>query len=137
MQLDKRLCPSVRWSVSPLIMIESKTGKTSVLDTFCVCLCVEGEDWGVDAAWAPRPNRSQCYCGPASLVLRNFATEPQVSIGVTKVFRSSGYGPVEEFDGAFSSVTVSGFSLKMYFSCEGSGFSVSAIISYIACGHFA
>ena len=55
LQLYKRLCPSVRPlvhpsvgpSVGPLVMIELKSGKTSVLDTFCVCLCVEGVGVGV------------------------------------------------------------------------------------------
>ena len=47
-QLYKRLCPSVGPLVRPSVMvIESKSGKTSVLDTFCVCLCVEGVWVGV------------------------------------------------------------------------------------------
>ena len=50
-------------------MIESKSGKTSVLNTFCVCLCVEGEDWGLDKGWMPLPTCPQRYCDPASLVL--------------------------------------------------------------------
>ena len=38
--------PFVSWCVGPSVrrsvLIESKSGKTSVLDTVCVCLCVEG-----------------------------------------------------------------------------------------------
>ena len=55
-QLYKRLClsvgPSVHPSVRRSVMIESKRGKTSVLDTLCVCLCVGrrlGCGWGLDA----------------------------------------------------------------------------------------
>ena len=50
------------------VMIKSKSGKTSVLDTFCVCLCVRGEDWGLVGGWRPLPTRPQQYCDPASLV---------------------------------------------------------------------
>ena len=39
MQLYKRLCPSVRPSISEH---ESKSGKTSILEAFCVCLCWKG-----------------------------------------------------------------------------------------------
>ena len=39
-QLYKRLCPSVCWSVSLFVMIELKSEKTNVLDTFSVHLCV-------------------------------------------------------------------------------------------------
>ena len=60
-QLYKRLRPSVgplaRWSVGPSVMvIESKSGKMSVFDTFCVCLSVEGGlgcEWGLDAPAQP------------------------------------------------------------------------------------
>ena len=38
-QLYKRLCPSVGWLEA---VIELKSGETSVLDTFCVCLSVGG-----------------------------------------------------------------------------------------------
>ena len=58
------MSPTVRRS----IMIESKSGKISVLDTFCVCLCVRGEDWGLVGGWKPLPTRPQQYCDPASLV---------------------------------------------------------------------
>ena len=56
-QLYKRLCPSVgplvRWSVGPLVrrsvmVIELKSGKTSVFDTFFVCLSVGG---GFGCGW--------------------------------------------------------------------------------------
>ena len=53
-QLYKRLCPSVRPSVGPsVIVIELKT---SVFDTFCVCLSVGpglGCGWGLDAPAHP------------------------------------------------------------------------------------
>ena len=52
-QLYKRLCPSVCPSVHPSVGVnELKSGKTSVLDTFCVCLSVGGGlgcGWGLDA----------------------------------------------------------------------------------------
>ena len=47
------------------VMIESKSGKMSVLDTFCVW----GGGWGVEGGWMPLPTRPQQYCDPASLVL--------------------------------------------------------------------
>ena len=59
----------VRLSVYLLVMIELISGKTSVLDTFCVCLCVRGEDWGLVGGWRPLPTHQQQYCGPASLVV--------------------------------------------------------------------
>ena len=46
------VCPSV----GPSMVIESKSGKTSVLDTFCVCLTVGGGlgcGWGLDAPAHP------------------------------------------------------------------------------------
>ena len=53
-QLCKRLCPSVcplvRRSVGPSVMIELKSGKTSVLNTFCVYLSVGGM-WGGGRVW--------------------------------------------------------------------------------------
>ena len=56
-ELYKRLCPSVRPSVGPSVMvIEMKSGKTSVFDTFCVCLSVGGGlgcGWGLDAPAHP------------------------------------------------------------------------------------
>ena len=56
-QLYKRLCPSVRHSIGPSVMvIELKSGKTSVFDTFCVCLSVGGGlgcGWGLDASAHP------------------------------------------------------------------------------------
>ena len=55
-QLYKRLCPSVHPSVRPSVVIESKSGKTSVLDTFCVGLSVGdgfGCGWGLDAPAHP------------------------------------------------------------------------------------
>ena len=52
--------PLVRWSVGPLVrrsgVIELKSGKTSVFDTFCVCLSVGGGlgcGWGLDAPAHP------------------------------------------------------------------------------------
>ena len=73
-QLYKRLCPSVglsvrpsvRRSVGPLVREhESKSGKTSVLEAFCVCVCVGRRvGWGVGYV----PTRPQQYCDPASLV---------------------------------------------------------------------
>ena len=77
-QLYERLCPSLRlsihqsigllvhWSVGPSVMIELKSGKTSILDTFCVCLCVRGGDWGLVGGWRPLPTRLQRYCNPTS-----------------------------------------------------------------------
>ena len=48
-QLYKRLCPSVRPSVREH---ESKSEKTSVLEAFCVCVCVGREiGWGVGCGW--------------------------------------------------------------------------------------
>ena len=53
-QLYKRLCRSIRRSVrgssaGPSVeVIESKSGKMSVLDTFYVCLCME---WGLGFGW--------------------------------------------------------------------------------------
>ena len=48
---------SVRPSLGPLeAVIELKSGETSVLDTFCVCLGVEGGlgcGWGLDAPAHP------------------------------------------------------------------------------------
>ena len=64
-QLYTRLCPSVR----PSVVIESKSGKTSVSSPFCECMYVGLEYWGVDGGWTPLPTRSQWYCDPASLVL--------------------------------------------------------------------
>ena len=56
-QLYKRLCPSVGPSVGPSeAVIELKSGETSVLDTFCVCLSVGGGlgcGWGSDAPAHP------------------------------------------------------------------------------------
>ena len=40
-QRYRRLCLSVRRSVGPLVMIEAKSGKKSILDTFQACLCVD------------------------------------------------------------------------------------------------
>jgi len=79
-QLYQSLCrsvgPLVRRSVGPSIrlsvMIELKSGKTNVLDTFCTCLCVRGGDWGLAEGWTPLPTRPQRYCEPASLVDRVF-----------------------------------------------------------------
>ena len=51
---------------------ESKSGEMSVLEAFCVCVCVEGGlggAVGVDGGWLPLPTRPQQYCDPASLVL--------------------------------------------------------------------
>ena len=51
-QVYKMLCRSV----GPSVMIELKSGKTSVLDTVCVCLCVGWElgcGWGLDALAHP------------------------------------------------------------------------------------
>ena len=56
-QLYKRLCPSVgpsvRRSVGPLVREnESKSGKSSVLEAFFVCVCVRrGVRWGVGCGW--------------------------------------------------------------------------------------
>ena len=55
-QLYKRLCPSVGPSVRPSVMIESKSGKTSILDTSCVGLSVGdglGDGWGLAAPAHP------------------------------------------------------------------------------------
>ena len=56
-QLCKRLCMSVdTWSVSPLGVMELKSGKTSVLGAYCVCLSVGGGlkcEWGLDAPAHP------------------------------------------------------------------------------------
>ena len=52
-QLYKRLCPSVRPFVHPSVRKhESKSGKTSVLEAFCVCVCVgRGVGWSVGCGW--------------------------------------------------------------------------------------
>ena len=73
MQLYKRLCLLVHRSVGPLVcwsveVIESKSGKKSVLDVFWVCVLVGGA-WGVDGGWMPLPTCPQRYCDPASLVI--------------------------------------------------------------------
>ena len=48
-QLYKRPCPSVRWSVRDH---ESKSGKTSVLEAFRVCVWVgKGVGWGIGCGW--------------------------------------------------------------------------------------
>ena len=59
--------PSVRQSVGPSVMLESKSGKTSVLDVF-LGMCIAGGAWGVDGGWTPLPTRPQRYCDPTSLV---------------------------------------------------------------------
>ena len=56
----------VRPSVGPTVMIESASGKTSVLDTFCVCVWESG-DWGAEGGWTPLPTRLQGYCDPRHL----------------------------------------------------------------------
>ena len=73
-QLYERLCPSprlsihqsigllVHWSVRPSVMIESKSGKTSVLDPFCVCLCGRGMGLGLEGGWRLLPTCPQRYC---------------------------------------------------------------------------
>ena len=65
----------ILWSVGLLVIgvIEWKNieNKTSVLDTFCVCLCVWDGGWGVDGGLIPLPTRPQWYCHPASLVITN------------------------------------------------------------------
>ena len=58
----------VRWSVEVVEVIESKSGKMSVLDTFYVCLCMEW-GFGVDGGLMPLPTRPQRYCDPASLII--------------------------------------------------------------------
>ena len=45
----------------------TKSGKTSVLDTFCVCLSVWGWGLGVDWGWMPLPTRPRRYCDHVSL----------------------------------------------------------------------
>ena len=60
---------------------ESESDKTSVLEAFCVCVCVGRGvsrgvrcDWGlgVDRGWLPLPTRLQRYFDPASLALCYF-----------------------------------------------------------------
>ena len=60
-QLYNRLRPSVLWSINPLKMIESKRGKTNVLDTFSVHLYV--------GVWirVGRPCPPVRFCDPVSL----------------------------------------------------------------------
>ena len=57
---------SVRRSVGPLVMIKWKSGKPSVLDTFCVCLCLGGGNREVDGCLMPLPSRPHlgrmCSC---------------------------------------------------------------------------
>ena len=56
-QLYKRLCPSVGRSVE---VIESKSGKTSVLEAFVYVSVLEGGlggALGVDEGWLPLPTR--------------------------------------------------------------------------------
>ena len=106
-QLYKRLCPSVgplvRPSFGPLIrpsvMIGSKSGKTSVLDTFCVFVCgggwggVElGCGWGLDAPAQPSATilwprvtcslmsrlRSSLFGGPSNFQQSQLPTYEQV-----------------------------------------------------------
>ena len=52
-QLYKRLCPSIRRSVHPSVRVnESKSGQTSVLEAFCVCVCVvRWVGWGIGCGW--------------------------------------------------------------------------------------
>ena len=61
--------PSVRWSVGPSVRGDPVEKWKNVIDTFCVCLCVGGGDWGVDGGWMPLPTRPQRYCDPESFVL--------------------------------------------------------------------
>ena len=55
--------PSVRPSVRPSVHEhESKSGKTSVLEAFCVLSVLEwglGGAFGVDGGWLPLPTRPQ------------------------------------------------------------------------------
>ena len=51
------------------MVIESKRGKTSVLNTFSECSSVKVGGEGVDGGWMPLPTHPQQYCDPASLVL--------------------------------------------------------------------
>ena len=70
--VHQSVSPLVQWSVGPLVLQhESKSGKTSGLESFCVCVCVGkglGGALGVDGGWIPLPTRPQRYCDPASLV---------------------------------------------------------------------
>ena len=60
-QLYKKLCPSIRSSVRPLVrlseaVIELKSGETSIFDTLCECLSVGGGlgcEWGLGAPAHP------------------------------------------------------------------------------------
>ena len=63
-------------------MIELKSRKMSVLDTFRVCLCVWGVEggveggvgggWGMDGGSMPLPTHPLRYCDPVLLVLYAF-----------------------------------------------------------------
>ena len=59
---------SVCRSVSLLVMIKSKSGKTSILAIFCVCLCERGGYWGFFGGWTPLPTHTQRYYDPASFI---------------------------------------------------------------------
>ena len=65
--------PSVGLSVCLSIMIELKSGKTIVFDTYCVFLCIDGE-------WMPLPACPQRYCYPASVVLTSINRCPWSSV---------------------------------------------------------
>ena len=63
------------------MVIELKSGKTSVFDTFCVCLFVGvGGGCGVNGCWIPLPTRLQQYCDPASLVFLHLVLRSCLSI---------------------------------------------------------
>ena len=67
-QLYKRLCLSIGSSVPWSMVIKLKRGKTSIINTFYVCLCAGMGTWGVDRGWMPLPISPQKYCDPVSLV---------------------------------------------------------------------
>ena len=53
------------------MLIKSKSGKTSVLEACCGCVCAWEGGWGgelgVDGDWLPLSTRPQRYCDPAKV----------------------------------------------------------------------
>ena len=74
--LYKRLCSSIRRvglllrrSVGLSGVIQLRSGKSSVLDTFFLYVWVLQLVWGVGGSWMPLPTCPQRYCDPASFVI--------------------------------------------------------------------
>ena len=83
-------------------MIELKSGKTSVFDAFCVCVCWRGA-WGVNGGWTPLPTRPQQYCNPAlhvSSLLKMLAASLKQTMKEYQEFASQNRVFVDEETGA-------------------------------------